>query len=224
MANTLVFDLDGTLADTARDLIPALNRVISIDGLAPVALAEIGHVVGHGSKVMIERAHQLRGRNVSPERLDYLFGRFLDVYMENIADHTVLFEGTGAAMNRFADAGWKLAICTNKPIAMTRLLLAKLGVADRFASVSGGDSFAFKKPDPRHLTETIRLAGGFPGKSVMVGDSITDIQTARAAGVPVVAVNFGYSAEPVAALGPDRVIGHFDELWEAVASLYAPAV
>jgi len=223
MPNTLVFDLDGTIADTARDLIPALNQVIAIDGLASVGMGEIGHLVGHGARVMIERAYALRGRNISEQRLDYLFGRFHDVYSDNIANHTVLFDGSRAAMDRFAQAGWKLAICTNKPVGMTNLLLHELGIVDLFDSISGGDSFTFKKPDPRHLTETIRLAGGRRELAAMVGDSITDIRTAKAAGVPVIAVDFGYSAEPVATLGPDRVIGHFDELWEAVASLFATA-
>jgi phosphoglycolate phosphatase len=222
MTQTLVFDLDGTLADTARDLIPALNRVIAVDEIAPVTVREVGHVVGHGARAMIEKAYALRNRRISPARLDTVFGRFLDDYSSNIANQTVLFDGCLGAMEQFAGNGWKLAVCTNKPIGMTRLLLEKLAIASKFQSVCGGDSFAFRKPDPRHLIETIRLAGGRRELAVMVGDSITDIRTAKAAGVPVIAVDFGYSSEPVASLSPNRVISHLDELWAAVQSLNAP--
>ncbi len=219
MPQTLVFDLDGTLADTARDLIPALNRVIAQDRLQPVTAAEVGHVVGHGARSMIEAAYRLRRRNLTSTRLDVLFDRFLEDYAANIANETILFDGCLAAMQQFADAQWKLAICTNKPIAMTHLLLDRLGVGEKFAAISGGDSFPYKKPDPRHLTETIREAGGRREKAVMVGDSITDIRTAKAAGVPIVAVDFGYSSEPVRTLGADFVISRFAELWPAVSSL-----
>ncbi|GIL00661.1 MAG: phosphoglycolate phosphatase, bacterial [Alphaproteobacteria bacterium] len=215
----LVLDLDGTLADTMRDLIPVLNRVTATAGLAPIGNGEVGHVVGHGARAMIEKAFAFHGRPLDEGLLDRLFDRFIEDYSRNLARNTVLFDGVARALDRFAEDGWLLAVCTNKQERLAARLIGELGQAHRFAAISGGDTFAFRKPDPRHLVETIALAGGVPARTVMVGDSVTDIDTARAAGIPVVAVDFGYSGVPVAQLRPDRVISHYDELWEAARAL-----
>ena len=215
----LVLDLDGTLVDTAPDLVRALNAVLIAEGMAPVALGASLAMVGHGARAMIEAAFAAAGQAPETRDLDRLMVDFVAHYAAHIADHSRPFAGAEAALDRFAEAGWLLAICTNKLEGLARQLLGALGLADRFAAITGQDSFGFRKPDPRHLTETIRLAGGSAARAVMVGDSVTDIDTAKAAGVPVVAVTFGYSTVPVEDLGPDRVIGGFDAIWDTVAGL-----
>jgi phosphoglycolate phosphatase len=216
---TLVFDLDGTLADTAADLIRTLNVLMAREGVPEVPLSRAKDVVGAGARAMIERGLALGGRTVSSEELGDLFRDFLDHYAENLAVQTRLFEGAHDALVRLSDAGYRLAVCTNKMEEHSVRLLEALGVAPRFQAICGRDSFAWAKPDPRHLTLTIEKAGGDPSRAIMIGDSRTDIDTARAAGLPVIAVDFGYTDVPVHQLGPDIVIGHFDELWNAVAKL-----
>ena len=218
---TLVLDLDGTLADTNRDLVPVLNRVIGAEGLAPVAFADVGHIVGLGARKMIERAYEFRAVPLGNAKLDQLFDAFIADYEQNLAVNTVLYDGVEAALERFAQAGWILAICTNKHEAMARKLVAELGVADYFAAIAGGNTFPVRKPDPLHLTGTVEQAGGNVARAVMVGDSITDISAARAASIPVVAVDFGYSERPVRDYSPDHVISHYDQLWDAVGRIAA---
>ena len=215
----LVLDLDGTLAETAPDLIGALNVVLAAEGVAPVPVEAARSLLGAGGRALIQRGFERAGRPLTTEKLDALFVDFLAFYNAHIADGSFLFPGVVDALDRFADDGWKLAVCTNKMEASSHLLLGKLGVAERFAFICGQDTFGVGKPDPRPLVETIRAAGGAPERAVMVGDSITDIKTARAAGSPVVCVDFGYTDTPVSELGPDRVISHFDALYEAVAGL-----
>ena len=215
----LTLDLDGTLAETAGDLIGALNVVLASEGIEPVPVEAARSLLGAGGRALIQRGFARAGRPLETEKLDALFVDFLAYYNAHIAVYSHLFPGVTAALDRFASEGWRLAVCTNKMESSTRLLLDRLGVLDRFAVICGQDTFGAAKPDPKPLLETIRAAGGAPESSVMVGDSITDIRTARAAGSPVVAVDFGYTDVPVSELGPDRVISHFDELYEAVRSM-----
>jgi len=221
-APTLVLDLDGTLVDTAGDLTATLNDVLASEGLGPVAADEARAMVGHGARVMISNALLASGVTAEPERLDNLMAEFIDIYAGRIAETSRPFPGAVAALGRFASDGWRLAVCTNKLERHSRLLLSALGIADRFAVIAGQDTYGVRKPDPRHLEETIRAAGGDHRRAVMVGDSEVDVQTARAAGIPVVAVSFGYSQVPVADLAADRVIGHFDELYGAATPLLGP--
>lgn len=219
----LVFDLDGTLVDTAPDLLDSLNHVVAAEGLAPIDPAALRSHVGHGGRVMLQRAFAGQGRKVEPADLDRMVDTFVAHYAAGMPGRSVPFDGAIDCMDRFATAGFTLAVCTNKYEGLSRTLLGGLGIADRFAAICGADTFAVKKPDPGHLTGTIKMAGGEPGRAVMVGDSKTDIDTAKAAGIPVVAVDFGYALEPVATLGPDRVISHYDELTVALADdLMAP--
>jgi phosphoglycolate phosphatase len=219
IAPTLVFDLDGTLAETAGDLIGTLNFVLAKEGIAPAPLIAARSLLGAGARALIARGFKLSGRELAPAKLDRLFAAFLAHYSAHIADESWLFPGVEACLTRCDAAGWRLAVCTNKLEHFAHLLLARLGVADRFAFVCGQDTFGVGKPDPRPLLETIRKVGGDPGRAVMVGDSRTDIETARAAGTPVIAVDFGYTDVPVAELGPDRVISHFDALFDAAQGL-----
>ena len=212
---TLVFDLDGTLADTAIDLIGTLNVLMKRMGAPEVPVDRARDVVGAGARAMIQRGLALGGRTVSDLDIETLFQEFLVHYAENIAVKTELYPGVRAVLDRLALAGYRLAVCTNKPEEHSIRLLAALGVADRFGSICGRDTFAYAKPDPRHLTLTVEKAGGDPGHAIMIGDSRTDVDTARAAGLPVIAVSFGYTDTPVEKLGPDRIVDHFDELESA---------
>ncbi|MDB5648792.1 MAG: HAD-superfamily hydrolase, subfamily variant 1 [Hyphomicrobiales bacterium] len=222
----LVFDLDGTLAETAGDLVATLNVILAREGLAPVALADARKMVGAGARALIQRGFEAGGRSIEGAALENLFKDFLTYYEAHIADESTLFDGVVAALDRFEAAGWDFAVCTNKVEHPSVRLLEALGIRNRFRAICGQDTFtvdgvAISKPDPRALLMTIEKARGVPNCAIMVGDSRTDIDTAKAAGIPVVAVDFGYTDMPVAHFGPDSVIGHFDELWDAVAQLKA---
>jgi len=215
----VVFDLDGTLADTIHDLIATLNVVLDRESLPPLSLDEGREMVGAGARALIERGLASVGREVTPAHLDELFRHFMVHYGQNLCVDSTLFPGVPDALDRLEEAGFRLAVCTNKYENHSVELLESLGIADRFAAICGRDSFPYFKPDPRHLTLTIEKAGGDPARAVMVGDSRTDIATAKAAGMPSVAVTFGYTDVPVQQLGPDRIIDHYDQLFEAVQGL-----
>lgn len=210
---TIVFDLDGTLIDTAPDLLTTLNIVLGREGIAPVGREEIVGYIGSGARAMIGRAFSAAGRPLPPDKHAALFADYLAEYDRHLVDESAPYAGTEAMLDRFAAAGWLLAVCTNKFEAPARKLLDRLGLARRFAAITGQDTFGVSKPHPLHLTETIRAAGGVAERAVMVGDSHVDIETAKAAGIPVVAVSFGYSPVPVATLGPTVVIDSFDALY-----------
>jgi phosphoglycolate phosphatase len=215
----LVFDLDGTLADTAGDLVATLNAILQREGLASIAAAEARAMVGAGAKALVQRGLKANGVEVSETRLDALFADFLAHYEAHIADETVLYPGVGAALDRFEAAGWDFAVCTNKIEYPSVLLLTALGIAGRFKAICGKDTFSVSKPDGGALLQTIARAGGHASRAIMVGDSKTDIDTARNAKIPVVAVDFGYTDKPVSTFNPDRIISHFNELWDAVEGL-----
>jgi phosphoglycolate phosphatase len=219
IAPTIVYDLDGTLADTAEDLVATLNYLLGREGLAPLPVESAGSLLGAGARALIVRGFAASGKTLDPQTLEALFADYLDYYEAHIADRTRLYPGVDQALTAFERAGWRQAVCTNKIESLAKLLLAKLGVAERFAFVCGQDTFGIGKPDARPLLMTIAASGGANDRAIMVGDSITDIKTARAAGLPVIAVDFGYSDAPVAELGPDRVISHFDELMGACGAL-----
>ncbi|MEO8667518.1 MAG: HAD-IA family hydrolase [Bauldia sp.] len=216
---TLVLDLDGTLVDSAADLVATLNLILAGEGVAPLPYGEAVKKIGNGAKAMIAAGLGARGVSVEAPRLDVLYAAFIEHYAAHMADQTRPYSGAVEALQQFADAGWRLAICTNKLEGLSRKLLSQLGLADRFAAIAGQDTYGVRKPDPRHLTETIRAAGGLPERSVMVGDTSIDIDAARAGGVRSVAVSFGYSPVPVTSLGADHVIDHFDQLFVTVGSL-----
>lgn len=218
-APLIVFDLDGTLAETADDLVATLNFILKREGMQPVSPTQARKMVGMGARKLIANGFAASGAQIDGAPLEALFRDFLDHYEANVAVHSHLFDGVEAALDRFEAAGFAFAVCTNKIEAPSVKLLQALGVAERFRAICGQDTFAWWKPDPRALLSTIERAGGDPARAIMVGDSRTDIDTAKAARVPVVAVDFGYTDVPVSELGPDRVITHFDDLWTAVASI-----
>ena len=218
-APIVVFDLDGTLADTAPDLIAVLNMIMAREGLPVVPAAAVHDVIGAGARAIIARGFEAARREITPAHSDELFALFLGLYAEHLCVHSRLFPGALAALDALGTTGYRLAVCTNKVEAHSVRLLEALGVADRFAAICGRDSVPWCKPDPRHLTLTIERAGGDPGRAVMVGDSKTDLDTARAAGIPMIAVPFGYSDRPMRELEPEIVIESFDELPGAVETI-----
>jgi phosphoglycolate phosphatase len=218
-ASLVVFDLDGTLVDTAPDLVGTLNVIFARQGLPAVPYEAARNMVGGGARLLIERGLVAEGRAVAGPHLDQLVREFIDYYAAHIADHSRPFPGLEAALDRLAAAGFRFAVCTNKLEWLSVRLLEALGLAQRFVAICGADTFGVQKPNPEFLRRTIGRAGGDPARAVMVGDSINDISPAHAAGIPVVAVDFGYSETPVRDLRPNRVIGAFSELPEVVFGL-----
>lgn len=219
MRPTIVFDLDGTLVDTAPDLLRALDFALEHEGLNPPEDHEARNFIGAGARAMIERALAHSRIQFSKEKVDAIFRQFLAYYEDHIADHSRPFPGLEHALERLAAEGALLAVCTNKMERYAVKLLGELGLAGHFAYVAGGDSFAFRKPDPRHLTQTIERAGGNLNHAVLIGDSETDVVTAKAAEIPVIAVSFGYTDIPPAALGADRLIHKYEDLPAAAMDL-----
>lgn len=216
---TVVFDLDGTLVDTAPDLINALNFVLEREGLPAVPPASARTMIGGGAKRLIERGLEAEGRTADAAEITRLTTDFIDHYAAHIADLSRPFEGLEAALDRLASRGYRLAVCTNKLEWLSKLLLDQLELTSRFAAVCGADTFGVSKPDPAILRQTLARAGGELKSAVMVGDAGTDVGVARRAGIPVIGVEFGYTEVPIAELKPDRLIGHMRELPETVDSL-----
>lgn len=216
---TLVFDLDGTLVDTAPDLIAAANHVMGQLSLPPASAEILRPQVSHGALAMIKAALGPAASAWPEEQLYPLFDEFIAYYQAHIAVESRPFPGLIAALDRAQARGHTLAVCTNKQEALARQLLESLGLEARFAAIAGRDTFAVFKPHPDHLLETIRLSGGTAARAVMIGDSGVDIATAKAALVPVIAVSFGYSDPPVADFAPDHVIDHYDTFDAALAAL-----
>jgi phosphoglycolate phosphatase len=218
-APTIVFDLDGTLIDTAPDLVDTLNVVFAREGWPPVPYDTARKLIGGGARMMIARGIEAEGIAVEPGRLERLFADFIAHYTEHLADRSRPFPGLTDVLDGLASRGYRFAVCTNKLERLSVLLLKQLKLADRFAAICGQDTFGMQKPDPEVLRRTIAAAGGSPPHSIMIGDSATDIRTARAAGIPVIAVDFGYSERPVSEYGPDRIISHFAQLPAAIAAI-----
>ena len=216
---TIVFDLDGTLVDTAPDLTAALNAVMRGKGRPEVPLDDVRHMVGRGARHLIERAMEATGEPASADAITDHMQHFLVHYEANIAIESRPFEHAEMVATRLAKRGHKLGICTNKPEALSLKLMSELKLRTLFPVILGADSRPYRKPDPRHLLDTISALGGNPASAVLVGDSETDVKAARAANVPVVVVSFGYTEIPPRDLGADAVIDHFDALEQALEGL-----
>jgi phosphoglycolate phosphatase len=216
---TIVFDLDGTLVDTAPDLTAATNHALGLVGLAPISAAQLHPFIGHGSKAMIDAGLRFYDRAVAESELNRLHDRFLIFYADNVAVASRPFEGIPEVLDELAGAGARLAVCTNKVEHLSKALLRTLGLDRRFAAIAGRDTFDVFKPAPGHLTRTIEMAGGLADRAVMVGDSEVDIATATAANIPSIAVTFGYTTRPVRELSPGAVIDHYREFMPALAKV-----
>ncbi len=208
----VIFDLDGTLIDTAPDLIDSLNHTIASADLAPVTFDDLTHLVGQGARVMIKRAFELRKVKLEEAETDALFSIFVEHYRQNMPGKSQPFPGAVECLERLAAAGMTLAICTNKSEALALPLIEALGLSNHFAAITGGDTFPVRKPDAAHIFGTIEKAKATRDHAVMVGDSINDILAAKNAGVPSIGVDFGYSDVPITSLSPSTVISHFDAL------------
>jgi phosphoglycolate phosphatase len=214
---TIIFDLDGTLVDTAPDLIDTLNVILGREGLPTLPYGEARALIGRGARRMIERGLTVVGRPAGD--IDRMFDDFIAHYADHVADRSRPFPGVEAALDTLAERGCTFAVCTNKLEWLSVRLLESLGLAARFAAICGQDTLGVQKPHPAALLGTLRRAGGSLDQAVMVGDSETDIATARAAGMPVVAVDFGYPAVPVMQLGADKIVSHYSDLPDAIEML-----
>ena len=218
-ARTIVFDLDGTLVDTAPDLIDALNFILEREGMPPVPLQSARTMIGAGARKLLERGLELDGRETSPSELAKLTDDFIAYYADHIADRSLPFDGLEAALDDLAGHGYRLAVCTNKLEWLSKRLLDRLALSARFAAICGADTFGVSKPDPTILKQTVARAGGELSSTIMVGDAGTDIGVARRAGVPVIGVSFGYTDVPIAELKPDLLIHHMRDLPSAIGKL-----
>ena len=209
---TVIFDLDGTLADTSGDLVAAANVCFRAMGLGDVLdpLRDAG-IALRGGRMMLTRGLERAGR-FDPDLVAEYYPVLLDAYAQDIDRHTRLYPGAMEAVAELDRAGFAVGICTNKPEGLADTLLQRLGVRGVFASLVGADTLPVKKPDPEPLREAARRAGGDPARMLLVGDSDTDRNTARAAGVPSVLVTFGPSGEDMAALAPEALLADFADL------------
>ncbi|MET0315136.1 MAG: phosphoglycolate phosphatase [Hansschlegelia sp.] len=218
---TIVFDLDGTLVESAPDLLDALTATLLEEGVEPIPYDQARGLIGAGARALVQRGLDAADREVTKERLDALHAFFLEHYSAHIADKTRPYVGCEDALDRLAASGAKLAVCTNKIESLARQLLDALNLTSRFDAIVGGDTFGVSKPDPAPLLGAIERAGGDPLRAVMVGDSSTDVDAAKNAGVPVIVATFGYTETPARDLGGDRLMDHFDELEKLVGELTA---
>ncbi|MDO8607443.1 MAG: phosphoglycolate phosphatase [Phaeospirillum sp.] len=218
MTHAVVFDLDGTLIDSAPDVAAALNRLLAEEGRRRLSLPEVQQLVGEGAGALIERAWTATGAPADRQAVAALIERYLVFYRAHPADHTIIYDGVPEELARLAGLGVKMGICTNKPHAMTLIVLDALGLSGRFDAVLGGD-YPRRKPDGQHIRETLRLMGADGLPALYVGDSRTDVLAARDAGLPVICVTYGYARMPVEQLGADRLIDRFGDLGCALAEM-----
>jgi len=209
---SVIFDLDGTLVESAPDLTQATNQILARHERRPVTVDEVRHMVGRGARVMIESAMRLTGDPISRVELDYMLPDFLTYYRAHIADHSHTFPGVTEVLDQLKGQGCKLAVCTNKFEDMSRDLLDALAISRYFDDIVGSDTLEHRKPHPGHILGTLERIGGTPQNAVMVGDSPNDINAAKAAGVKSIAVTFGYTDVPARDLGADAVIERYRDL------------
>ena len=214
MARCLVLDLDGTITDSLPDIAAALNRSLATHGQAPLPLEVVRPMVGDGIGPLYRRGYAARGLAPTDEDM----ARGLADYTAHSTEGTVLYPGAMAALQALAADGWRLAVCTNKPAAAARLLLAHVGLLPLLAAVGAGDSFPVKKPDPDHIRLTLREAGGTPEEAVMIGDHHNDVAAGKGAGLPTIFAAWGYGAPEMAA-GADAVAQSFAEVPALCAKL-----
>lgn len=217
MAPAFIFDLDGTLVDTAPDLLTSLNTLLSRAGQPPVDPKELRRLVGRGARNLITDAFKLTGVSLSPEELEVLYDAFIRDYGSHVAAESRPFPGVIATLDGLKAEGARMGILTNKPHGPTTTLINELGLARYFGAVFGQGKRPWLKPDPRLFAEVLTELGG--GPAIMIGDSVTDVETARGAKVPVILLSYGYTPVPAAQLGADLVLDDFREVPAAARRL-----
>ena len=216
---TLVFDLDGTLVDSAPDLADALDLLLMEHGKQPLGL-EVGRsLIGHGISNLVAKGLDKSDLKLDGPELDKRIKRFHEIYAGRLSRKTRPYEGVKDGLSRFGEQGFELAVCTNKLERYSQQILVDLELADHFRLVAGPDTFGIAKPDPRHLLMTIERVAGTGKPALMIGDSEVDVALAKAASVPVIAVTYGYAKTPLAALEPDAIVARFDQLPKEVARI-----
>ncbi|MEM0986976.1 MAG: HAD hydrolase-like protein [Pseudomonadota bacterium] len=216
---TIVFDLDGTLVETAPDLLNALNHVLGKAGYPPVGLDDMRTMIGRGAKVMIQQGLDAHGAASDVAKMGKLWEQFLDFYRSNIAVESYPYPGLLPVLEMLKRSGARLAVCTNKTQSLTDALLAALDLSTFFDGVIGADSVPSKKPDGDHILRTITATGGDPSRAIMVGDSRTDERAALDAGLPFIFVTFGYEETLPSEIAANAVINHYSEFAEALGAI-----
>lgn len=216
--SAVVFDLDGTLIDSARDMTRVLNRILSRFARPALTEEQVRGMVGDGSASLVRQAFMATGEALTEETLRPVLADYLDAYFHD-DEPPVLYPGVPDTLRELADGGIRLGLCTNKPERIARKLLDTLGLSPLFGAVAGGDTLPVKKPDGRHVSWVVDALGG--GSAAMVGDNGNDVKAARAAGVPVVAMTYGYPRMPVRELGADILLDRFADLPDALRRLSA---
>ena len=213
---TIAFDLDGTLVDSAPDLIGTLNRMLVEEGLPPVPMESASTLIGSGARALLVHGFEVAGAPVERAKSDELFERFLVDYAAHIADGSQPFEGVVETLERLSQRGAILVVATNKRSDLSELLLGKLDLTRYFAAIVGPDRVSARKPSGAHLREAVAIAGGDPGRAIMVGDAAPDADAARDAGMPCILTTFGFTPTPVEDLGGDVLIDAFEDVEEAI--------
>ena len=216
---TIAFDLDGTLVETAPDLIGTLNRMLAARDIPQMPVEAAQHLVGHGALALLRHGFQEAGAAWDEAEAPALLQIFLDDYLEHIADHSRPYDGVVDALDRLAERGALLCVATNKRTDLSVALIEALDMTRHFALVCGPDLVSARKPDGAHIREAVQKAGGDPARTIMVGDGAPDVQAAKSAGVPCIVVTFGYTPIPAAELGGDVLIDSFEDIEEAIDGL-----
>ncbi len=217
----IIFDLDGTLVDTAPDLIHTLNHLLALEDCPPAPHAQMRKMISRGAKAMLKKGFEMAEKPKTSEQLDELTQQFIAHYGENIAVHSRPFPGVIKALDTLKNNGHPLGICTNKTEALSKQLIGALVMEDFFGAIIGADTLEVKKPDPGHILGTIKALDASPHTAIMVGDSEIDIVAAKAANIPVIAVDFGYSIDPIANFAPDAIISTHDDLLLTLSSFFS---
>ena len=218
---TILFDLDGTLVETAPDLVVALNHVLGEIDLPPLPLAEVRNMIGHGAKAMIQAGLRANDTELDDAQLERMWESFLAHYTANISVKSHAYEGCVAALEDLSARGAVLAVCTNKPQGLSEQLIDELGMSPHFAAIVGSDAVPNKKPHGDHILLTVQKAGGIPSRAIMVGDSETDEKAAQNAGLPFIFVPFGYASGTADTISSTAVVHHFSDLVSAILAITA---
>ncbi|UEM22124.1 phosphoglycolate phosphatase [Skermanella mucosa] len=208
----VIFDLDGTLIDSATDITAAVNKLLDKYERPPVTVEQIRVMVGDGAPILLRRVFEATGTSLDPDRTPQIYADFLEFYEKQPASPDSIFPGVPETLDLLLERGLKLGLCTNKPERVTREVLVQLDLGRYFGSVAGGDTLPVRKPDGGHVTWIMDRLGVTGGAAVMVGDNHNDVAAARGAGIPVVAVSYGYPHVPTEEMGADAIIDHFTEL------------